>query len=91
MHRRELESLFDIQLQKIAQCVKDALNIFEADGYKSVVGNSNPNSAASRAWVIAKKRLLEICRFVRRSRELRLCLPEARRILPTAWVNEILR
>ena len=38
MHRQELESLFDTQLKKIIKCVKEALDLFEAEGYKSVVG-----------------------------------------------------
>jgi hypothetical protein len=40
MHRQELESLFDLQLQKIIDCVKDALTVFESEGYKSVVSIS---------------------------------------------------
>jgi hypothetical protein len=37
IHRKELEGLFDAQLQKIIKCIKEAIDLFEAEGYKSVV------------------------------------------------------
>jgi hypothetical protein len=52
MHRQELESLFDAQLKKIIKCVKEALDLFEAEGYKSVVGTF------THAYWYARDRLL---------------------------------
>lgn len=54
MHRQEIEGLFDAQLRKIFKCIEEALDLFEADGYKSVVGTFTHVYRYSRDRMLTK-------------------------------------